>query len=279
MIETQKLKGTGDAAYAKHLLILGDGFTDTQFHTPVVGLEDRAKKIKNAIASSSWYPGSKHLWIWLAYTPSSAVKDPALVCPAGCGAPAGPKPPSTFRSKYGSGADCRLLSGDSGKVHNLVMDLQTLGQLPNIKSTIVLVNYPVYGGWGAGEISWSSCHPDLFIPLAIHELAHTFGLYDEYENACGVADESGSTMKTPNISSSSKSPLWRNQVNDAWYVKTKSHSTDCDFEPPVPQVPIGAFAGGYYRHVKYYRPAEKCRMRSLNDDFCAVCKAQINLQI
>jgi len=268
----EKLEGK-EKAWSTHVLIVGDGFGSGEITSPG-GLRDAAKAVGKAIAKQPWYPASKSLCVWFAPTPvDPKIHKAKLKYKCGGGAP--PLPYVRFGAKYGTGAKCSMLKGDAYKIHDLVFDLEAQG-LPDIRSTLVLVNYSAYGGYGDSQITWASLTPGVFIDLALHELGHAFGLYDEYENACGKPDAAATAINGRNITSNAKSPLWFGEAKPKpLQVATKVKPVDCDIDPKNPPIAVGSFPGGLYRHTKYFRPSEKCKMRDIADPFCAVCSNAI----
>ena len=141
--------------------------------------------------------------------------------------------------------------------------------VPSFDLVLVIVNDSEYGGSG-GPIGVISTHAAA-VDLALHELGHTFGnLADEYDTACP-----GCPTATPEAN-----------VTDETVFGAIPWSIWIDTNPPLPtpEEPqyggiVGLFEGAKYQPTGVYRPQLSCMMRSLNEDFCAVCSETHVLEI
>jgi hypothetical protein len=119
-------------------------------------------------------------------------------------------------------------------------------------------------------------------------MGHTaFGLADEYECFRGCtsgetdrnnhpASEPGEVNVTTNTNRATLK--WRHLVADTTAIPTTRNAdcTRCDPQAsPVPAGTVGLFEGAHYYHCGAFRPEFNCRMRALNNPFCAVCRERI----
>ena len=200
--------------------------------------------------------------------------------PAGCAGGTGATAATFFDASFCNSGIRRLLLVDTASVVSTVS-----GLVPNWHAILVIVNSPIYGGAG-GTIGTFAKAPGAN-EIAIHELGHTaFGLADEYEYwaGCGVdtnrdnhpAVEPGEPNVT--IDSNPATNKWGSFIDPMTPVPTTQNAdcSACDPQPsPVPAGTVGAFEGAHYYHCDAYRPEFNCKMRSLHQPFCAVCRARI----
>jgi len=282
MTTVKKVSGSWKTT-SRHLLILGDGFTSSEADKDLY--RNLAKMVSTAITGKDWYlRGNKALCVWRADTYVTNAHNTPLglgPCPPVLGAPI---PMTRFSTAYTADENggCRYLSGDAWKVGDVEIELKGDPGLPKaFDHILVIVNYPRYGGKGLGKMAWASNDPQDFLNLAIHELGHTFGLYDEYENACGEPDpgklvgQAKSFVSNNNISKNGTPAPWRGFVKGAFLQATKSTDSQCPPDNPVPDVDVGAFSGGFYTHRHFYRPSLSCLMREGEGEFCTICRKLI----
>ncbi len=203
--------------------------------------------------------------------------------PTSCGG-TGAKPKTFFDASFCTSGIRRLLVGNSGRVIKVVKNL-----LPQYHVALLQVNSPVHGGSG-GEVPTFSKAPNAF-EIALHEMGHSaFGLADEYEYFVGCAADQGhdnhgnSEPSQPNITTKNNraSVKWRSLIQPATAVPTTQNANcaGCDPQPsPVPAGTVGLFEGADYFHCRVYRPEFNCRMRNLNQPFCAVCQQVIEKKL
>ena len=122
-------------------------------------------------------------------------------------------------------------------------------------------------------------------------MGHTaFGLADEYEYfaGCGVDTDRNRHPATepaePNVTiNSNRSTIkWHDLIAASTAVPTTSNAdcTKCDPQGnPVSATTVGAFEGAHYYHCGAYRPQFTCRMRALNNPYCAVCQRVIRQRL
>ncbi len=157
-----------------------------------------------------------------------------------------------------------------------VIDYHTLydyAALAPCDQICILVNTPEYGGGGIYNF-WnltSAKHP-YFNEIFAHELGHSFAaLADEYcdsdastENMYNLNNEPYEANITTLIDFDSK---WKNIIEKNVPVPTPEEEKYFD--------KIGVYEGAAYKTKGIYRPYINCKMKSLNADFCPICKKTI----
>ena len=152
-------------------------------------------------------------------------------------------------------------SFDYFDIHRLLVPLNNTAvysllntYFPAYDVTFVLSNTPHYGGSG-GALATTSLHPSAS-EIAIHEIGHSFGgLSDEYYAGDIYAGENENMT----------------QETDPLLVKWADW--------------MGIDGIGIYQHccggnsANWHRPHQSCKMRSLGNDFCAVCTEEFIDQI
>lgn len=150
---------------------------------------------------------------------------------------------------------------------------------------IVVVNSPIFGGSG-GQVPTFSSAPEAE-EIALHEMGHTaFALADEYEffRGCGLETDrdnhpGGEPVEANVTTNTNPATLkWRHLLTPSTPVPTTRNAdcTRCNPQPsPVPAGTVGLFEGAHYYHCGAFRPEFNCRMRALNNPFCAVCQERI----
>lgn len=164
-----------------------------------------------------------------------------------------------FNSTFDTYGMDRLLTLPSDGYSKVVSLLQTF--IPEYDLPIVIVNDTEYGGSGGmplvASINQASGE------VAVHEMGHTFAnLGDEYGDAYpGYPD-----TEEPNTT----------RENRRDFIKWKSWILAAT-PLPTPQTSgygavVGLFEGAHYHATGWYRPKLNCKMRSLDQPFCEVCK-------
>ncbi|MFF7993506.1 M64 family metallopeptidase [Kitasatospora xanthocidica] len=277
VVGTTKIVDNGPATQRWNLVIMGDGYTstrlgqfaadaksfaDTLFATPPFGSLSRAINVYRVDVSST----------------DSGADDPTA-----CGGP------GTTARTYFDAAFCT-----NGARRLLVVDNTTAltvagSQVPQWSMAMVIVNSTVYGGSG-GSVAVFSLAAGAN-EIALHEMGHTaFGLADEYEYYLGCGAETGHNRHPagepaePNVTvdADRATNKWRDLVapGTAMPTTTNADCTTCDPQAnPVPAATVGAFEGAHYYHCGAYRPQFACRMRALNNPYCAVCSRRIRQTI
>jgi len=277
---TTKIVDGGPDALRYNIVILGDGYRAgdmSKYHADV----------QNFVTTLETTPPFGALWDALNIHRVDVVStDSGADDPASCGdgsAGSGAAPKTYFDATFcGDGAIRRLLTCDSVSARNAA-----LSEVPEAHVTMVIVNSAQYGGSG-GPVATFSAHPSA-VEIALHELGHTaFGLADEYEYyaGCGTGEAGhdhygGGEPVEPNVTANANAGTikWRPMLSAPAAALPTTVNADCaQCDPqanPRPANYVGAYAGARYHHCGAYRPSYNCRMRALNQQFCAVCRRAI----
>jgi hypothetical protein len=180
--------------------------------------------------------------------------------------------PSPAGGLFNTAVDGRLVFGDNKLVKRYLKKARAKGEL-----AFVLVNLGVRGGAGGTTdrpawVTTTSDPTELWQAVALHELGHSFGLADEYDDSSQTVPESG--RLEPNVTHK------RNAAKAPWAaLVTPGIALDptcpAGVTPPAPTGVVGTFEGARYRKTGRYRPTAQCLMRSTDKSFCPVCQAQI----
>jgi len=163
-----------------------------------------------------------------------------------------------------------LMQVDSGKAMSFVAKSLKLDPV----NVLVVINDPRYGGSGGDPAVTGLGAPvapgdrNDAIDAAIHELGHSaFALADEYDSS------------VPNATTT---PVELNVAHDEASVRTKWGDLLAPQDGALPTnaatTPagtVGMFQGAKYDPVNNYRSQLHCRMREVNQPFCAACRQVI----
>ena len=277
---TVKIVDHGPNGARYNIVIVGDGYRAgdaAKYHADVQGFVDTLRG--TAPFADLWCGINIHR-VDVVSTDSGA-DDPAACGDGSVGSGAAPR--TYFDSTFcGGGSARRLLTCDSASARSVA-----LAQVPEVHVTMVIVNSPLYGGSG-GAVATFSTHASA-AEIALHELGHTaFGLADEYEAYAGCA--SGETDRNHYVGGEPAEPnvtldtdrntiKWREALTsatDPLPTTVNANCAQCDTQAdPKPAGYVGAYSGARYYHCGSFRPAYDCRMRSLGQPFCAVCRKVI----
>ena len=153
--------------------------------------------------------------------------------------------------------------------------------VPEVHSVVVVVNSQILGGNGWPGVAVFTLFED-FDRNTIHELAHTFGLADEYESDIGDLPPPGLfaafiDLGFANISFHADRWFldafkWGRFIAPGTTLPTQRYG-----DPPGPEPPgtVGAYEGAFYLHRGAYRPEIRCAMKYHRDPFCRVCREHI----
>ncbi|MFF5085384.1 M64 family metallopeptidase [Actinoplanes sp. NPDC000266] len=256
-----------------NLVILGDGYRAnqiTQYHQDANRL---CVRLEGTRPFDSVWSGLNLYRVDVTSTDSGADD------PAACGGP-GTTARTYFDAAFCNNGTRRLLTVNQGTA------LSVAGQqVPQFHAVVVIVNSQVYGGSGGAAAAYSLATGAE--QIALHEMGHgAFGLADEYEYylGCGVdtdrnrhpAVEPGEPNVTVNTNRATLK--WRSLVAAATPIPTTRNAdcSQCDPQPnPLPAATVGLYEGAHYYHCGAFRPQFDCRMRDIDQEFCAVCAQQI----
>ncbi|MFO7789011.1 MAG: M64 family metallopeptidase [Bacteroidales bacterium] len=142
---------------------------------------------------------------------------------------------------------------------------------------VMLVNSDKYGGGGVfNHFSVVSAGNELSYRVFMHEFGHAFGgLADEYYTS-STAYVRHPALKyepiEPNVTTLVDfDAKWQDMVHDTVPVPTP----DTEQYKNV----VGAFEGARYLHKGMYRPHRNCLMKSIDADFCPVCRKIISKMV
>ena len=277
---TTRIVDHGANALRYNIVILGDGYRSSE----MAKYHADAQAFVTALHTTAPFGD---LWCGInihrvdVISTDSGADDPATCGDGSVGTGAAPK--TYFDSTFcGGGAIRRLLTCDSVSARNVA-----LSEVPETHMTMVIVNSAQYGGSG-GTVATFSAHPNA-AEIALHEMGHTaFGFADEYEYyaGCGTGETGhdhfpGGEPVEPNVTANADGNTikWRSVLSsptDSLPTTVNSNCAQCGSQPnPKSTSYVGAYTGARYYHCGAFRPSNNCRMRELNNPFCAVCQRTI----
>jgi IgA peptidase M64 len=276
VVGTTKVVDAGDPAVRWNLVVLGDGYRETELTQYEADVKSLADKLLRSAPFSSLRQAINVFRVDVASTDSGADD------PVKCGG-TGATPATYFDATFCSGGTDRLLVVDNATAFAVAS-----AQVPQWHMVVVAVNSTKFGGSGGGVAVYSrATDAD---EVALHEMGHTaFGLADEYEylKGCGLETDRdrhpAGEPAQPNVTTTvDRAKLkWRDLVASTTPVPTTTNPdcSKCDprTSPPagVPLTAVGAFEGAHSYHCGAYRPQFTCRMRVLGQSYCAVCTRRI----
>lgn len=260
------------------LVILGDGYRESE-------LGIYATDVQNFINTLQTTRPFNEVWNAInIYRVDVTSTDSGADDPIACGG-TGATPRTYFDASFCTNGIQRLLVANNTTAITVANQ-----QVPEWDMIMVIVNSSIYGGSG-GNIAVFSTAANAG-EIGLHEMGHTaFGFADEYEYYAGCRSGetghdryNGGEPSQPNvtINTNRSTNKWRNLILASTRMPTTSNSncTQCDSQPtPVPQGTVGTFEGAYYNHCGVYRPEFNCKMRALNNPFCAVCQQIIRQRL
>ncbi len=273
ILGTTKIVDNGPATQRWNLLIFSEGYRSTE----MAQFATDAQQFANTLFATP--PFDRLRTAINIYRVDVTSTDSGAKDPAACGG-TGANPRTYFDASFCTNGIRRLLV-----VNNATVISTASAQVPQWHMAIVAVNSTVYGGSGGAVATFSKAAGAL--EIAMHEMGHTaFGFADEYEYyaGCGVdtdrAHHPASEPSEPNVTTNNNRATikWRNLIQAATPMPTTANANCANCDPqasPVPAATVGAFEGAHYYHCGCYRPQFNCRMRALNNPFCAVCQQVI----
>jgi hypothetical protein len=180
-----------------------------------------------------------------------------------------PSPPGGL---FNTKVDGRLVFGDNALVGRFLKKARAKGRL-----TVVLVNLGTRGGAGGNAetpawVTITSAPGEVWQGVALHELGHSFGLADEYDNSSQTVPEPNPLE--PNVTDkrdATRAP-WAPLVTPGIAVNPTCPAGSA---PSTPAGAVGTFEGARYKKTGRYRPTAECLMQRTDKSFCPVCQAQI----
>ena len=260
-----------------NIVIVGDGYRAAELGQFATDTQTFVDTLRATAPYNDLWCGINVYRIDVVSTDSGA-DDPGTCGDGSNGSGATPR--TYFDATFcGDGQARRLLTCDSTSAKAVAV-----AQVPRANMTMVIVNSSQYGGSG-GDVAVFSTNPSS-AEIGLHEMGHTaFGFADEYEYylGCGSGETdhntytAGEPMK-PNVTSNTNpatikwSALLTNAA-DGLPTTANANCAACDTQAnPRAANYVGAYEGAFYFHCGAYRPSFNCRMRALNNPFCAVCQ-------
>ena len=281
-----KIAGFGSISQRFNVVLLGDGYRATEMAQYATDAQNFVNALfatppfNESVVFGGTYASALNVWRVDVTSTQSGADDPTA-CTGGTGANVA----TYFDASFCNSGIRRLL-----QVNNTTAENVANAQVPGWHTIIVLVNTPIYGGSGGGDVATYSMAPDA-LEIGLHEMGHTaFGLADEYEYwaGCGVDTDRnnhpGPEPFEPNVTINSNRATikWGDLILPSTPMPTTSNANcaQCDPQPnPVSANTVGAFEGAQYYHCDAFRPQYNCKMRVLGEDFCAVCKRVIRRKL
>ncbi|TYB79323.1 M64 family metallopeptidase [Bizionia myxarmorum] len=243
--EVETIKYAGDNDKRINIVILGDGYTESEMTT----FRDHALNFSNDFFGQSpfsQYADYFNVHIIKVISNESGASHPQNTADAGCATQPIKSVDNFFGSTYDGYGFHRLLFAPE---YDLILSVLATN-FPEYDQALILVNETYYGGSG-GQFPVSATGSSAE-EIAIHEIGHSLvNLKDEYYPGDALAEE-GINMT---------------QITDPALVKWTNW--------------MGTTGVGIYRYcasgscASWYRPHQNCKMRYLGSPFCAVCKEGI----
>ncbi len=150
--------------------------------------------------------------------------------------------------------------------------------LPEYDAVVVLVNSTIYGGSANAQVAACSLAASAN-NIALHEIGHAaFDLADEYSEGLGDHAIKEPAAANITIKKTLANLKWKQHVAAGTAIPTATNPA-CPRNINVVTAPaaagVGTYEGARRFDCRVYRPSNVCKMRTLNDPFCAVCRAHI----
>ena len=263
----------GDQGPRWNLVLLSEGYRVGELTTFAT---DADKFVQRLIATAPFRELAPAINVFrIDVSSTDCGADDPVVQDGGTGATAA----TFFDASFGGYGIRRLLLLDTVLARNV-----SNGLVPDVRASVVIVNSTIYGGSGDWVAAFSRA-PEAEL-IALHELGHTaFNLADEYDyfSVCDERDRRehpGPEPAAANVTrfDSGEPVKWHSLITPGTMIPTMTNPNcaRCDTQPAtVLDDTVGLFEGADRYHCKIYRPTFDCRMRTLETEFCAVCKDHI----
>lgn len=273
VVGTTQLVNHGPASRKFNIVVLGDGYQQAQLPQ----FQADAQNFVRTLFATHPFDGMQSAFN--VYRVDVISTDTGADDPVACGGTGG------VAHTYFDASFCNSNVRRALVVSNATVIGVANIQVPAWHMLIVIVNSAVYGGTG-GQVAVFSLAPGAN-EIALHEMGHTaFGLADEYEcyAGCGVdvgheRFVGGEPLQVNVTANPNRDTIkWRDLIDPATAMPTTANANCVNCDPqqnPVAADTVGAFEGAYYYHCRAYRPQFNCRMRALNNPYCAVCARAI----
>jgi hypothetical protein len=273
VLGTTKIVDNGPATQRWNLVILSEGYRGAE----MTQFANDAQQVATTLLATP--PFDRLQAAISVFRVDVTSSESGAADPTACGG-TGASPRTYFDASFCNNGIQRLL-----EVNDLTVLTVVSAQVSQWHVALVIVNSTVYGGSG-GAVATFSLAPGA-MEIALHEMGHTaFGFADEYESyaGCGLDvghdHHPGTEPSQPNVTINPNRATikWGSLILPTTPVPTTKNAdcSICDPQPsPVPTGTVGAFEGADYYHCDCYRPEFNCRMRALNNPYCAVCQQVI----
>ena len=273
VVGTTQIFGSAPRGRAFNIVLLAEGFRSTEQAAFNTAAANFATALRATPPFDELSPAINVFRVNVNSTDSGA-DDPATA-PGGTGATAR----TYFDASFGGNGIRRLL------LVNSTTALQVgAAQVPEFSLVLVVVNSTIYGGAGGSVGTFSLANGAT--EIAIHEAGHTaFGLADEYQyyaggNETGHDHHPAGEPSQPNVTvNTNRATLkWGWAVAATTALPTMSNPNCATVDNRASTAPagtVGLFEGAHYYHCGAYRPEHNCKMLSLGQPFCRVCRQVI----
>jgi hypothetical protein len=268
VVGSQKIVDTGPASLRWNLVIMGDGY---QAGAGLVQFQADAAALASTLLATAPYSSlaaAINVFRVDVQSVGTGVREPAA-----CGGSN-----TRFRTYFEASlcGDQRLKRYLTVK-KALAVSAANL-HVPEWDQIIVIANSTVYGGASMGGVATCTKAPNSW-HIAMHELGHSLGLADEYEEIAGGYPSSWLDSE-PNVSKHYAPLKWATLVGPGTALPTQVNAA-CGHQGPTTAATsgIGAFEGGKRFTCDIFRPSATCKMRNITDDFCQVCQNHIRAKL
>jgi hypothetical protein len=250
------IRSNGDSANRVDIVVLGDGYTETELGKFVL---DTETAVAGFFAQQPFKEYEKYF---------NAHRIDVISAESGADHPElGTYKTTALDATYNCAGIQRLICVNASKVMTVVNNSVAPNQMDII---LVVVNDPTYGGSG-GSITVASTHSSV-VELVLHETGHSFGLLaDEYNSgSCNNASEPAEVNVTKEIS--------RGRIK--WNVGGGPPTGWIELSTPLPTTSTTPGVPGLYEGARYcvtglYRPTYRSKMESLDVPFEQINEEQL----